>query len=79
MKLTTFNPIQDAIKSQSGFEGSAYRRFRTSLCWKCQKDKPRLQGKTSQTQGGSVAKAASDGAPRKFICGDCASLKKSAA
>ena len=71
MKLTTFNPVTQAVKDQAGFEGMAARRFRKALCWQCQKDKPRFSGVTSMTQAGDAASARAAGAPVKFICAEC--------
>lgn len=71
MKLKKFNPVQEALQSQRGFQGSAYRRFRKRLCWACQKEVNVEKGVVSATQHGNICAAQKAGAPLKFVCNEC--------
>lgn len=76
MKLTTFNPVQQAVQSTRGFSQEAQRRFPLSLCWKCQKDKPKSTGKTSFLVPHKGTRLTVGNAPKKFICLDCLNEKQ---
>lgn len=75
MKMTTFNPVAEAVRNTRGFAEIPGRTFRMKMCWKCQKDKPAHEGKQSflvSTKGGLNT----GNALKKFICLDCLNEKQ---
>lgn len=79
MKLTTFNPVQQAVQDTRGFSWMARREFRMALCWKCQKEKPKGTGKSSFLVPHRGTRLTTGNAPQKFICLDCLNAKQAKA
>lgn len=75
--IRTFNPVKDAVRQHN--EIGAINRatyagtWKTYLCWRCQKDKPKHAGVISMALNG--VSAATPGNVRRFICNECTAAR----